>query len=240
MKKNNDEIQEFYNHHIKTINPNFYEENRWFLNRYNAQQYSDTFKEIFRVAEKYATNNNILEIGAGAGTWTRVFLKCNTSSIVISDISSSMIEQSKKNLGNRSNLNYIEGDFTSFNESRKYDAIFAIRCIEYFSSKEKFFEKSSSLLKTGGKLIIITKKKSFLKSSRAQHQRQLHINQVCEISNQFFSVDKITPVSLDIRIPRLFKFYWLSSFFKKNVSSNFIKKYMSFFIESYLVVLTKK
>ncbi|WP_406542999.1 methyltransferase domain-containing protein [Clostridium ljungdahlii] len=41
-----------------------------------------------------------------------------------------------------------------YESSKSYDCIVAYSCYPHFKNKEKFFEKSYSLLKSGGKLVI--------------------------------------------------------------------------------------
>lgn len=242
MNNKNQQIQNFYNNYIQSQNPDFYEEFRWHSTRYKSEQYWDTFRFIMRMFDnKYVKHgDDLLEIGGGVGTWTRVALKLNVGSLTDIDISKSMIQQAKLNLGQRENLKFINADFTQVpdNDLTIYDSALAIRCFEYFEDKNSFFRSLNRSIKNEGHAIIVTKKKPFRKPSRKQHQRQVSTNRIIEFArkNNFSLVEQVV-VSYDARVPFFGKVFFVSKLLKKFFPNGGIL--LNFFVESWGFVFVK-
>lgn len=221
---------------------NMYEHYRWFNSRHNYEQYYDTFTIISNFLRDYSKRNalnEILEIGAGAGTWTKLLFPYSPNRIDIADISISMINQAKQTIGNRDNVFYTETDFlTNKFRSDNYDLIMAIRCFEYFEDKNKFFSEINLKLKKGCRALIITKMKKN-SHSRFQHTLQVTPQETCIIAeNCGLKIIEVKPVSVDIIIPKITKFYRLSRWIV-NKHPDLCLKYLKPFVESYSVVVEK-
>lgn len=154
-KINSDYVKEEFNqvaYHYKEG----YEYWRWESTEGKKVDFEQTAKSI-----KYHLNNykfdRLLEIGCGAGTWTRLLVD-KTEKLDLLDISKNMIEIVKSKLGDK-NINYLVGDFQQFDfpESAEYDGIVSVRALEYMENKEKVIKKIYKLLKKRGTVFIITK-----------------------------------------------------------------------------------
>lgn len=235
MEDNNIEIKNFYDKYIVEINKNFYEEFRWFQSRYHSVQYWDTLSYIFKINQKLDLINNkkIIEIGGGAGTWTRVLLKLGAKSIVDVDISKAMISQAQLNLGVREKLKYVEKDFTKITtEVGIVNSIFAFRCFEYFDKKDAFFKVAASKLNPSGTLVIVTKKKPLRRQGRSIHNRQVTLQQIKIMAeNEGLSLIEKRVVSYDIRLPKFGKLYVLSTICLKFFPSG--NAFLNLFVESW-------
>ncbi|ADK15329.1 class I SAM-dependent methyltransferase [Clostridium ljungdahlii] len=97
----------------------------------------------------------VLDIGSGTGIVIPYLEKKvgKSGSITALDIAGNMIQVSKRK-NKYLNLNFQVADFLEYESSKSYDCIVAYSCYPHFKNKEKFFEKSYSLLKSGGKLVI--------------------------------------------------------------------------------------
>ncbi|MHA1380728.1 MAG: class I SAM-dependent methyltransferase [Candidatus Helarchaeota archaeon] len=105
-------------------------------------------------------SDEILEIGCGSGTWTRLFAeKCKDVTAI--DISKNMISNAKMNVS-LPNISFHNTDFLKLNFKKKFDTIVSVRVIEYCQNKIAFLEKCYQLLKSEGKLVIISKMKPSL------------------------------------------------------------------------------
>ena len=106
-----------------------------------------------------------LELGSGAGTWTKLFLeKCPDAKFDLVDISGEMLDQAKENLGSYQNIRYFEADFLDFKPDKQYDLFFSSRALEYVPDKKRAVLKIAGLLRSGGRGFIITKTPKYLRA----------------------------------------------------------------------------
>jgi ubiquinone/menaquinone biosynthesis C-methylase UbiE len=133
-----------------------YERWRWMRNTGTRLDYERTKECIVKFFGK-SRPLRMLEIGCGPGIWSRIFLKASKK-LDLLDISKGMLDAARDVLGD-GKVRYLLGDFQTFEfpESRKYDYIASIRSLEYMDHKPKAIKKMHSLLKKGGKIMIITK-----------------------------------------------------------------------------------
>ena len=163
---NTQEVRQIYNEKIKNQPSGSYEKERWFLNEISKAAYEMTLNCV----KKYFLDDlgdfiNFLEVGSGAGTWTKLFVKKQpAANFDLVDISGEMIKQAKENLGSGSNIGYFETDFLEFDVGKKYDVFFSCRALEYFPDKNEFIKKVSLLLAPGGKGLIVTKAPKYLRN----------------------------------------------------------------------------
>src|SRR3989338_7401348 len=109
-KENNRQLKEDYG--------DDYEFNRWLSSRGEWEGYRMQY-----LAQKYHTKDikfkNYMEFGVGPGTWTKMFLSPEKQFTLI-DLSSEMIKQAKKNLGERKNINYKVMNILNLKDKEKY------------------------------------------------------------------------------------------------------------------------
>ncbi len=220
-----------------------YERARWKSTAEREQDYFMTEKSIRQLA-KDVKFSHYLELGSGPGTWTKVFITfVPNASFDLVDISEVMLRQAKTGLGNAENIHYIHSDFMSFAANKRYDFFFSSRAIEYLPSKKDFAKKVFSLMKAGGRGIIITKMSHYGRSTLARktippiHRGQIKPKVLTRfLRDAGFSVEGVWPVTLHtpvISIPALNRLlYRIFSSFQLNPAS-------AFFSESYAVTFTK-
>ena len=140
-----------------------YIEYRWLNNPISYSHYLQTKRSVELAFEIFPEQyENILEIGCGPGTWTKILLS-HCKKLAVVDISERMLETlADKYKGCDIELNC--GDFNSdhIELKRKFNIIFSARAIEYMPDKYKMVMKCKSLLKKNGGLIIITKNPNWI------------------------------------------------------------------------------
>ena len=111
--------------------------------------------EALLSALKPQADENILEIGCGPGTWTRVVAgKCRELTAI--DISAEMLDAAKR-AANKKNVKFVKCDFLDYRTKKRFDKIFMVRVVESFKNKEQAIKNISKMLKPHGKIVIITK-----------------------------------------------------------------------------------
>ncbi len=107
----------------------------------------------------------LLEIGAGTGAVTKVFLD-NVASVTALELSKTRAEILSYRFADKKNLKVIAGNMHHFKPNKKYDYVVMIGVLEYagmfshggkpnFSLSHKHvLDKCSSLIKKGGKLFV--------------------------------------------------------------------------------------
>lgn len=112
MNKSNSEIQKWYNtYSTKQVNIGT-----------NLRHYS-IFNSLTKAGLK--RNHNVLEIGCGIGTLTKLIAKyVKKGSLVATDISDESIEIAKKRISNtKNNIELLVSDMTTFSHSKKFDFV---------------------------------------------------------------------------------------------------------------------
>jgi len=155
-------------------------------------------------------SGNILEIGSGIGNISDYFLKDNFE-ISLSDLSSEyfrILEEKYADFGNLKGLFTL--DFAENELERKYphligqfDTVFALNVLEHVADHEQSIKNCYSLLKPGGKLVILVPAFQVLFNKfdvALEHQRRYtpkNLREVMTISDfkiihtQFFNVTGI-------------------------------------------------
>jgi ubiquinone/menaquinone biosynthesis C-methylase UbiE len=158
MKLSRKDVKKHYDRIVKDTYKGDYEHFKWFSTKGSWQRYLMHYKAIEKSIEDVPSVKRCLELGPGSGIWTKQLLfKFPNADFDLVDISKSMINQAKSNLGERKNFNFINKDIIAFSRSKKYDLIFASRVIEYIPEKERLFKKLLGLLSPNGKIVLITK-----------------------------------------------------------------------------------
>jgi len=154
-EKFGDWMRDFYNKKAKNISSKGYEHARWFSSPEKIRQYKFSCISLTHHM-KHIKFKDCLEIGCGPGTWTKFLLeRYPKAKFTCLDISREMIRQHRANVkSNR--VKRIVKSFLDESFKKKFDFIFFSRSIEYIPNKPKVIEKLNSLLKPGGKCIIVT------------------------------------------------------------------------------------
>lgn len=109
----------------------------------------DTFIEAL-CADK---SKNALEIGMGTGRLTGRTAPL-FGSVTGIDISPKTIARAKENLLAHSNINYILGDFLTYDFAPEFDVIYSSLTFMHIKDKEGAVLKIASLLSEGGRLVL--------------------------------------------------------------------------------------
>jgi len=154
-EKFSDWMREFYNKKAKNISSKGYEHARWFSSPEKIRQFNFSSLSLDHHMEDIKFKD-CLEIGCGPGTWTKFLLKrYPKAKFTCLDISKEMIKQHRSNVkSNR--VERVVKSFLDENFKKKFDFIFFSRSIEYIPNKLRVIEKLNSLLRPGGKCIIVT------------------------------------------------------------------------------------
>ncbi|MDP2586428.1 MAG: class I SAM-dependent methyltransferase [Candidatus Komeilibacteria bacterium] len=222
-----------------------YEYERWFKNPIKLAGYEMSLKSIkVHVLPDLPQGGAYLELGPGAGTWTKVILIARPGlEADLVDLSSSMLNQAKKNLSGFSGINYFENDFLDFSADKKYQAFFSSRVFEYLPDQPAAAAKIAELLPSGGMGWLITKTpKYFFNRLLGRKINPLHNGQIAPtklhalLAAAGFKEIKMFPVAFSFP---LFKSAGLNKFCHSlfyRLPLNFISQFLS---ESYLVKFKK-
>lgn len=137
-----------------------YEHERWHKTPIKRAGFFLTKTAIGRhlLANETLDPSRILELGPGAGTWTKLLVgRFPEAYIDLLDISTEMLARAKAALGASERLRFLEGDILEWSPEGKYDLFFSSRVLEYIDDKRAFAEKVSAALAPGGFGFLITK-----------------------------------------------------------------------------------
>ncbi len=240
---NDFDMRRYYNDFLKKEDLS-YEQKRWFSSDEKEKAYNMTFDSISNFVVPLLFNGiNVLEVGAGPGVWTKVFLeKISKINIDVVDISDEMLNQARKNLSKYKNISYVRSDFKLFKARKKYDLFFSSRAIEYMPSIDLVVKNISESIRPGGYGCIITKYPHYLRSKiigrkiRKIHKTQIHPNKLIKLL-------KKNSFSIEHKVPVTFVFPMLHSGFLDmlmyKIFSNFPLEISQPLCESYMVVFKK-
>jgi len=235
-------MRELYNHSIPKRYHYAYEVRRWLLSR----RMWETFRMTYLALEHHLSDiayESCLELGPGAGTWTKLLLARNPSAkLTLMDISEQMIGQLRFNLGHRDNVEIINKDFTQSEPQQKYDLFFSIRVLEYLGDIDNVLEKVSGNLKEGGNALIVTKMPHPIRSSLwhlgrkqpIQHTEQVSPNTIYRLAkSKGFRNVQLYPVT--ISLPLRIQPFWLNWLIWKASYKNLLKRWVFPLCESYMI-----
>ncbi|MFV0267130.1 MAG: class I SAM-dependent methyltransferase [Draconibacterium sp.] len=99
---------------------------------------------------------NVLELGCGNGTYSKVLAK-NADSLLATDLSEEMVEASKSRLKTFVNIRVEKADcFNLPYSSNSFDTVFMANLIHIIPRPEDAIRECERVLKKGGRLIIIS------------------------------------------------------------------------------------
>lgn len=166
--------REYYDSFLKQL-PTDYKSARWFSSAEARLDYDQT-RAVLIKALGNATFQDVLEVGPGDGVWTDLIIP-KAKILTLLDQSIEMLNRAQERLKDVPNISFVHSDFLTYTPEKSFDLIFAIRCFEYFEDKDIALKQLSSLLKSGGKVMIVTKNPHHVAMKRVQ-ERELHTGQV--------------------------------------------------------------
>lgn len=114
----------------------------------------DDFYEIaIESAEANTKTPNVLEIGAGTGLFSKMFLnKFPDGKIDLVDLAENMLSIAKERFSDNSNLNFFLEDILNFSPNKKYDLVISSLAIHHLEidDQEKLYNKIFNWLKKDG------------------------------------------------------------------------------------------
>jgi SAM-dependent methyltransferase len=240
-------VRAFYNDVMPAKFGDDYEYRRWFSTPLLRAGYMQTKTAIDRHVLHVPSldPSRILELGPGAGTWTKLLAKRFPDAYIdLLDISSEMLRRASRSLeGHHDHISLIESDILDFENKGSYDFFFSSRVLEYIEDKESFAKKIHALLSPGGKGFLITKMPHYGRQRLlGRMNSKLHEGQIAPqefkalLSRAGFIDIDCYPVTISVPVlhsPR-------ANFFLGNrLAPRRITHTSSFFAESYAVKFTK-
>lgn len=172
-------VKEFYNQAVGS-SPTTYEYSRWEKSAQKKASFRNTKWALERyVIPRFVKCKNILEVGPGPGTWTKLLLGVNPQARYnLVDISREMLAQAQHNLTGQSNVRFVESDILDFSSNEQYDGFFSSRIIEYVPDKAKAISIITQHLVPGAVGFISTKTPQTDRPFRRHALTELHKNQI--------------------------------------------------------------
>ena len=150
--------KKFYNEVMPKKFGSDYEYWRWRADPIREVGYQQTLHVVREFLDKLKERpETILEIGPGAGTWTKEILaRFPSARLTLLDVSSEMLARAERAIGS-GKAKLVESDILTYESDEPYDLLFASRMVEYVEHKRHLVERFSALLAPGGVGFIITK-----------------------------------------------------------------------------------
>jgi len=96
---------------------------------------------------------NILEVGAGCGSFTKGYIGPETKSITLTELDNKNILDLKENFKNDARVKIIQKDIYNINE--KFDTIIYLHVLEHIEKDKEEIKEATSKLNENGVLIIM-------------------------------------------------------------------------------------
>ncbi len=109
-------------------------------------------KYCLSMIKKYF-RGNILEVGAGCGSFTRNYYKSFSTKITLTETDNRNISSLNKNFGNLSNIEIFESSVA--NIEKKFDTILYFHVLEHIKDDVQEIANATDKLNSGGHLIIM-------------------------------------------------------------------------------------
>jgi len=141
------------------IKPNFFNQklnlSGWMKNSNNVH-----FAVTPSLARMYLKKgNNVLDIGCGEGTISKLFFSDIAGNIDAFDVSEAAIKVAKESYGNINNINFINSSPLDYKfKDNTYDIIFWCDAVDYFTNSEikRLISLFQKILKPNGHIIVKT------------------------------------------------------------------------------------
>lgn len=182
MGMKNSDVRSFYNDVMPDKFGEDYEHERWFSNPIKRAGYVLTEEAIKRHVLDDATldPSRILELGPGAGTWTKLLVKRFPDAYLdLLDISKEMLLRASRAVGASDHVRTFESDVLLWEPQGSYEFFFSSRVLEYVDDKERFCKKIFSVLEPGARGFLITKMPHYSRERIAGRKlSELHKGQI--------------------------------------------------------------
>jgi ubiquinone/menaquinone biosynthesis C-methylase UbiE len=188
-----------------------------------------------------------IELGPGAGTWTKLLLgRFPQTEFVLVDISKEMLERSEKTLSStypNAQVGYRESDVLDYVDTRGCELFFSSRVLEYIENKKAFTEKVAELLIKDGKGFVITKMphydrdKLLGRRSARFHTGQINPEALIGLFEEA-GLEVVGAYPVTMSVP-LFHSAWLNQTLGKLFAGARLNMISEFFAESYCVIVRK-
>lgn len=181
----NSGVRSFYNEVMPGKFGDDYEYERWFSNPIKRAGYVLTEGAIKRhvLDDETLDPARILELGPGAGTWTKFLVKRFPDAYLdLLDISKEMLARAMRAVGENEHVRTFESDVLEWRPEGTYEFFFSSRVLEYVDDKERFAQKIFSLLVPGGRGFLITKMPHYAREQIAGRKlSELHKGQITPV-----------------------------------------------------------
>jgi 2-polyprenyl-3-methyl-5-hydroxy-6-metoxy-1,4-benzoquinol methylase len=132
-----------------------YSTEQWFESSVrSAYAYATTRRRLLQLLDLRG-HENILEIGCGPGTWTRVVAE-RAQHVTAVDISQEMIRRASTFVP-AGKVDFIHSDVMHAQLDRTFDRVVSLRAIEYVSDTPALISRLAARVAPGGALVIVTK-----------------------------------------------------------------------------------
>lgn len=166
-------IKDYYNDNVKDMED--YEHRRWLSRKASIHAYNQ-IKSTINIFFSNKRYDKIIEVGCGAGTWTKEIDKYSNGILGV-DISKNMLEFAKKNIKSDSIefkvMNFLEIDESIYNN---FDGLVAIRMLRFINDLDIFLQKAISVIKPDGFCLIITINPLWIKRKIIRSQENKRVN----------------------------------------------------------------
>lgn len=135
-----------------------YEHRRWHADAIREVGYRQTLAAVKQFLKNLEIRpERILEIGPGAGTWTKCIIeRFPKAELTLLDISSEMLARATRAIG-EGKARTVESDLLDYRPEENFDLLFSSRVIEYVERKRAAVERFADFLAPGGIGFVITK-----------------------------------------------------------------------------------
>ncbi|MEM7204949.1 MAG: class I SAM-dependent methyltransferase [Planctomycetota bacterium] len=219
-----------------------YEYARWLRTRRDWEDYRMMYAFLDAELED-APLTEVLEVGPGPGTWTRLLLgKAPDAHCVLVDVSETMLAQAMVRLGRRHQLTYVAQDFLETDiQGRSF--LLSARALEYVPDKLAFVARARQALRPGGQGLVITKNPGFFgralgrrigRSNPLLHTEQIDARSLTALLTEAGFVDVQTrPVV--IRLPYRLRLHGLGRLLWCGLRRTGLNAFTTLFCEAYAV-----
>lgn len=237
------DAKKFYNEVMPGKQGADYEYARWHKNAVASVGYEQTKASIEEALCKDKLIISILEVGPGAGTWTKLLLASYPEAqLTLLDISKEMLDRTREALP-ETPITYVESSFGEYVPSEAFDYLFSSRMLEYMEDKALFATQVSKLLKSGAKGCFITKYPHYLRQRlMGKTIPAFHTGQItpAELKRHFkdAGLTVTTCRAVTVSVP-FFKSAFLNKWVGKLVRALPLNPLTNFMVESYLIKVFK-
>ena len=199
QKPDNAYAKEYYDTQVEAL-AGSYTDARWHSSVVGEFDHRQTSRAL-DTALGTSTYATAVEIGPGDAVWTKKLRERVSGRIHLVEQSLEMLSKAQAHLSGVSDITFERADFIESNPPTGNDLVFAIRCLEYFADKPAALKKMHSLLRGGGRVIIVTKNAKFLTGENSQ-RKKIHAGQVTRgemvrlLKDAGFAVEGVFPATL--------------------------------------------